>query len=37
LKVTERELGIIPPVMVTIETVLEVPEHTPAVIVGKSR
>jgi hypothetical protein len=37
LKVTDLEFGIVPLVMVTIETVLDVPEHVAPTTVGKRR
>jgi hypothetical protein len=37
LNVTDLDVGIVPPVIVTIETVLEVPEQDPLVTVGKSK
>jgi hypothetical protein len=37
LNTTDREPGIVPPAIVTIEAMLEVPEQTPPVTVGKTR
>jgi hypothetical protein len=37
LNVTDLEAGIVPPVIVTIETVFAFPEQDPLVTVGKSR
>jgi hypothetical protein len=37
LNVTERELGIAPLLIVTLEAELEVPEQTPAVTVGNTK
>jgi hypothetical protein len=37
LKVTDLEFGIVPVVIVTMETVLATPEQIPLVTVGKSK
>src|SRR2546425_13373757 len=34
---TDRELGIVTPVIITIDAVLEVPEQTPPVTIGNTK